>query len=112
MRMMMQFSIPVEAGNRAACAGSFGPTFQTVLEALKPEAAYFVAEGGKRTCYLFVNIQDASEIPSIAEPFFLALNAEVAITPAMNAQDLANAGPSIEKAAKKYGAAAQSAAAR
>jgi hypothetical protein len=36
----------------------------------------------------------------------------VEVTPAMTIKDLANAGPGIEKAVRKYGAAAQSASAR
>jgi hypothetical protein len=44
----------------------------------------------------------------IAEPFFLAFKAQVTFFPVMNAQDLANAGPGIEKAVKEHakGAAA------
>ena len=41
MRMMIQISIPIEAGNEAARRGTFGPAFQKILDALKPEAAYF-----------------------------------------------------------------------
>lgn len=43
MRTLMQISIPVEAGNQAARTGAFGPSFQKILESLKPEAAYFTA---------------------------------------------------------------------
>jgi hypothetical protein len=43
MRMMMQITIPVEAGNEAARTGAFGRSFQKILESLKPEAAYFGA---------------------------------------------------------------------
>ena len=60
-------------------------------------------ENGMRTAYLFLNIKDNSEIPAIAEPFFLAFNAHVEVHPAMNAQDLAKAAPAIQNAARKYG---------
>lgn len=70
---------------------------------IKPESAYFTAEGGKRTGYMIVNINDPSEIPGMAEPFYLSFGADVAFYPAMSPQDLANAGPSIEHAVKKYG---------
>ena len=49
------------------------------------------------------DMKDSSEIPSVAEPWFLAFNAKVSFRPIMNPQDLAKAGPSIGKAAKQYG---------
>jgi hypothetical protein len=33
-------------------------------------------------------MQDPSEIPAIAEPFFMTLNAEVELSPAMTAEDV------------------------
>jgi hypothetical protein len=48
-------------------------------------------------------MKDASEIPAVAEPWFLAFNAKVSFRPVMNLQDLAKAGPSIGKAAEQYG---------
>jgi hypothetical protein len=36
MRMMMQFWIPVEAGNEAARTGAFGQSFQKILDGLSP----------------------------------------------------------------------------
>jgi hypothetical protein len=41
---------------------------QTVLEQQKPEAAYFITEGGRRAGILILNMNDASELPRIAEP--------------------------------------------
>jgi hypothetical protein len=48
-------------------------------------------------------MKDTSQIPAVAEPFFLAFNARVTFSPVMNAQDLAKAGPGIEKAVKAHG---------
>jgi hypothetical protein len=50
-------------------------------------------------------MKESSQLPAIAEPWFLAFNASLTVRPAMNIQDLAAAGPSIEKAAKGYGKA-------
>jgi hypothetical protein len=47
-------------------------------------------------------MQDASQIPAIAEPWFLAFNASVEIHPVMIPDDLAKAGGAIENAVKKY----------
>jgi hypothetical protein len=103
MRMMMKVSLPVEAGNAAARKGELGKTIQAILETIKPEAAYFTEEDGKRTGLIFFDMKDSSELPAIAEPWFLAFNASLTVRPAMNPQDLANAAPSIERAVKAYG---------
>src|SRR6266436_2266748 len=103
MRFMLKVNIPVETGNAAAKAGKLGSTIQSILADLKPEAAYFTDNNGQRTGYLFLDMQDASQIPAIAEPWLLAFNAGIEFHPAMIAEDLAKAGPAIEKAVKKYG---------
>lgn len=104
MRMLMKVSFPVESGNAAARSGTLGTTVKGILDELKPEAAYFVAnEFGERSGYIVFDLKDTTQIPSIAEPWFLAFNARLTITPAMTPQDLANAGAGIEQAVKIYG---------
>ena len=88
MRMMLRVYIPVEAGNAAIKSGSLAQTFQNFMETAKPEAAYFVADGGERTAYFFFDLKQASDIPSIAEPFFSNLQASIDVTPAMNIEDV------------------------
>jgi hypothetical protein len=106
MRMLMKVSIPVEAGNAAARSGSLGTTIKGILDELKPEAAYFISnEFGERCGYVVFDMKETSQIPAIAEPWFLAFNARLTITPAMTPQDLANAGSGIEQAVKTYGKA-------
>ncbi len=103
MRMMMTVSIPVEAGNAAAANGTLGSTIQRILGEIKPEAAYFAARDGERTGYIFFDMTDSSQLPAVAEPFFLAFNARIAVVPAMTPQDLAAAGAGIQHAVKSYG---------
>ena len=104
MRMLLRVSIPVEAGNAAAKAGTLGSTVERILADLKPEAAYFFADdSGQRSGSIVFDMKDSSEIPAIAEPWFLAFNAQESFRPIMNPQDLAKAGPSIDKAAGQYG---------
>ena len=102
MRFLVQVNIPVEAGNRAAKEGTLGKTIQRILGEQKPEAAYFVAENGQRCGYLVLNMESASKIPSIAEPWFLAFNANVEIKPAMVIEDLQKAGQDIAASVKNY----------
>ena len=104
MRMLLRVSIPVETGNAAAKAGTLGTTIDKILADLKPEAAYFMADDdGQRAGSIVFDMKDTSQIPAIAEPWFMAFNAKVSLRPVMNPQDLAKAGPSIAKAAKQYG---------
>jgi hypothetical protein len=106
MRMMLKVSIPVDAGNAAIRNGSLGTTVEKILKDMKPEAAYFATDDGERTGYIFFDMKDSSELPAIAEPWFLAFNARLTVYPAMNAKDLANAGTGMERAVKAFGKAA------
>jgi len=104
MRMLLRVSIPVEAGNAAVKAGTLGPTIARILAELKPEAAYFFADDdGHRSGSVVFDMADASQIPAIAEPWFLAFNAKISLRPVMTPQDLASATPSIGKAAQQFG---------
>ena len=103
MRFLVKARMDVEAANALASAGKLGSTIQSILEELKPEAAYFVADEGQRTAILVIDMEDPSQLPAVVEPWFLAFNADIEATPAMIAEDLEKAGPAIEQAVKKYG---------
>ncbi|MGH7875546.1 MAG: DUF3303 family protein [Candidatus Binatia bacterium] len=102
MRFLLKVNIPVESGNAAAKTGKLGATIQSILADLKPEAVYFTDDNGLRTGFIFLDMQDAAQIPAVAEPWFLAFNARVEIHPVMIPDDLAKAGGAIENAVKKY----------
>ena len=101
MRFLFKISWPVEAGNKAAKDGF--SVIPKILEQQKPEAAYFIAENGKRNGILVIDMSDPSQLPAIAEPWFLALNASIEVTPAMVPDDLKKAGPAIAQAVKQFG---------
>jgi hypothetical protein len=107
MRCLMKVSLPVVEGNAAVADGSLASTINSILADLKPEAVYFAEENGARTAFLFVNMENSSQIPAMAEPWFLAFNAKVEFHPAMNLEDLKNAGSGMENAARKYARAAR-----
>lgn len=102
MRFLVKVNIPVESGNASAKAGKLGATIQSILADLKPEAVYFTDDNGQRTALLFVEMQDASQIPAIAEPWMLAFNSSIEFRPVMVPEDLAKAGSAIEAAVNKY----------
>ena len=102
MRCLLKVSIPVEMGNAAISDGSLPKTIDSILADLKPEAAYFAEDNGKRTGFIFFDLKDTSQIPAVAEPWFLAFAAHIEFHPAMNLDDLKKATPGIEKAVKNY----------
>ena len=100
--MLIKVTLPIAEGNAAVADGSLGSTIGSILSDLKPEAVYFAEEDGARTAFIFVNVENSSQIPAIAEPWFLAFNAKVKLHPAMNLEDLKNAGPGMDSAVRKY----------
>ena len=103
MRYLMKMSFPTESGNEVMRDPHFGQKMHDILQEIKAEAAYFTTVDGKRGGYVVVNMNDASEMPALAEPFFLWMKAAIAFIPVMIPEDLAKAGPSIEAAFKKWG---------
>jgi hypothetical protein len=87
----MHLELPLEPFNTAVRDGSAPQKMQRILEALKPEAAYFTEYNGKRGGTLVVNIDDPSQIPFYAEPWFLTFNAQVEFRIAMTPEDLGRA---------------------
>lgn len=88
MRTLMHIAIPVEAGNNAIRNGSIAKVMQDFQQRWHPEAMYFTARGGERTAIAVVDLADPSDIPSIAEPFFMELDAAIEWSPAMSVEDL------------------------
>jgi len=100
MRFLFRVSMPVEKFNQAVRDGVAHEKLGQILEATKPEAAFFTAKEGNRTAFLVVNLANASDIPSIAEPWMLHFDASIELLPVMTPQDLQQAG--LDKIAKKW----------
>ncbi len=98
MRTMLRWTVPVEKGNDTIKDGSLMQSIESVLQDLDPEAAYFFAEDGKRSGMIVFDMTDPSQIPQIAEPLFMSVNAAVEFLPVMNADDLKTA---LKKVAAK-----------
>ncbi|MFD7013288.1 hypothetical protein [Streptomyces sp. NPDC059928] len=88
MRVMLRAELDTEKGNEAIRNGSLQKTMQSALEALRPEAAYFGANNGCRTAYIVFDLADPSQIPKVAEPFFMEMGAKISLDPVMNGEDL------------------------
>jgi hypothetical protein len=89
MRTLMKVKMPTAAGNAAIKDGSLPEIMGKAIAALNVEAAYFTSEDGMRTALLFFDMADSSDIPSAAEPFFMALDAQISFEPVMNADEMA-----------------------
>jgi hypothetical protein len=101
MRMLLHAIFPNEPFNTLVRSGEAGPTLKAIIDDLKPEAVYFTEEDGMRSAVLVVDIAGASDIPKIAEPFFLKFDAECRMRIVMSPADLKNAG--LDALGKKWG---------
>jgi hypothetical protein len=88
MRMLLKISLPVEKANEAAKSGALKQSIEATMKALKPEAAYFYAEDGKRSEIIVFDMQGSWQLPPMLEPLFQNLGAAVHLTPVMNSEDL------------------------
>lgn len=91
MRLMLKFTIPVAKGNAAAADGTLEKAIAGLLAEVKPEAAYFMLDQGRRAGLVFFERADAGALPKINEPLFAALDAAIEIQPVMTADDLRRA---------------------
>jgi hypothetical protein len=89
MRMMLKVSMPTDASNAAFKDESLGKVLMGAIDRLKPEAAYFFPENGKRTALYVFDMKDEAQIPVVVEPFFHGVNADITLIPVMNADDVA-----------------------
>jgi hypothetical protein len=103
MRFMLTLRVPPEEGNAAMKDGRFMSAFQSVMEELQPEAAYFAEIEGARGGYVVVNMDDAAQIPAVCELLFLGLGATVQIHPVFTLDDMPRITEAIEQARQKYG---------
>ncbi|MEM7026489.1 MAG: DUF3303 family protein [Pseudomonadota bacterium] len=88
MRLMLKFTIPVAKGNAAAAQGTIDKAIEALVAQVKPEAAYFFLENGKRAGLVVFEATDQTQMPAINEPLFAALDAAIEIQPVMNLEDL------------------------
>ena len=101
MKMLLMVEFPNEPFNTLVRAGKVGEVIERILESIKPEAAYFTEQDGKRGAVLLVDVQEPSDVPTFAEPFFLNFNATCKFRIVMSPQDLQKAG--LEALGQKWG---------
>jgi hypothetical protein len=92
MRMLVHVKFPHEPFNTAVRNGTSGKKVQRILDEIKPEAVYFTEYDGLRSAVLIVDVPDPSNVPRIAEPWFLSFNADVHFHIVMSPEELGRAG--------------------
>jgi len=92
MRMIMLVELPPEPFNTAVRNGTVDARMKKIMEATKPEHAWFTERDGRRGGIFVVNINEARDIPALAEPWFLSFDAQVEFRIAMTPEELGNAG--------------------
>jgi hypothetical protein len=92
MRMLMIVRLPNNGFNAAVRDGTADSKTKAILEEAKPEAVYFTETNGQRTVVMIVELQKASDIPGLAEPWFLSFDAAVEFHVVMGQQELQEAG--------------------
>ena len=100
MKMLLTVEFPHEPFNSLVRAGKVGELIGRILESIKPEAAYFTENDGKRGGIFVIDVQNPSDVPAFAEPFFLNFQANCRFRLAMTPQDLQKAG--LEELGKKW----------
>lgn len=101
MRMLLSITMPHEPCNTAVRNGTAGTIIRRILEETRPEAVYFTEQEGHRGAVMIVNIEKPSQIPSLAEPWFLHFNADCKFQIVMTPEDLQQGG--LEELGKKWG---------
>lgn len=101
MKMLLTVEFPLEPFNSLVRSGQAGEVLGRVLEAIKPETAYFTEQDGKRGGFFVLDIQNPSDIPAFSEPFFLNFQASCKFRILMSPEDLQKAG--LEELGKKWG---------
>ncbi|MFC8830301.1 hypothetical protein ACFT9I_33800 [Streptomyces sp. NPDC057137] len=88
MRVLLTVQMDTEKANKAIADRTLPNTLKSVFDRIKPESVYFGSQEGMRTAYVVFDLKDASDIPSVAEPFFQDLGAEVSFQPVMSLDDI------------------------
>ncbi|MFC4466199.1 DUF3303 family protein [Streptomyces xiangluensis] len=88
MRVMLKATLDTEKSSEAIRQGKLPELIKGTMDRIKPEAAYFLPDEGQRSCVFVFDMQDSSDLPPLAEPFFMELGAKVEVRPVMNLDDL------------------------
>jgi hypothetical protein len=88
MRFLIHAKIPTDDGNKMIQDPNFLGKLEKYIKNVKAEATYFFEADGNRVAAFIVDIQQADQIPVLAEPLFSGMGAHVEFHPIMSLDDL------------------------
>ena len=100
MRMLIHVKIPNREFNAYVKDGSIGKKLKAVLDEMKSEAVYFTELDGCRGAIVITDVAEPSDVPKLAEPWFLMFDAKVEFHIVMSSAELEKSG--IDQLAKKW----------
>lgn len=103
LRVMLTFSFPAEGGNSLVGSGKINEIFGNLMADLKPEAAYLYPVGGQRGGHFILNLTDSSQVAAVSERVWMALSADVELTPVMAPEDLQKGLAEMPQIVKRFG---------
>lgn len=98
--MLVNIVLPIEPFNTRVNDGTAGETIGRIINEIKPESIYFTTQDGNRGAVMVVDLKDASQVPAIAEPWFLNFKAKCEFKIAMTPDDLQKAN--LSKLSEKW----------
>ena len=101
MKMLVNVICPVEPFNSMVRNGTAGEIMGRIIESTKPESIYFTELEGHRSAIMVVEVANPSDVPAIAEPWYLNFEAECEFRIAMTPEDLM--GADLANLGKKWG---------
>lgn len=100
MKMLLSVDFPPEPFNSLVRSGEISDLIERILKDIRSETAYFTEQDGHRGAIFVLEVKNASDVPRLAEPFFLKLNADCRFRILMTPEDLQKAG--LDKLGRKW----------
>jgi hypothetical protein len=100
MQILVHIKWPHKEFNEYVKDGSISKRINKIMDEIKPKAVYFTEYWGHRGAIMIVDLASESDIPKIAEPWFLMFNADVEFHIIMTPEMLEKAG--LDKLGKKW----------
>jgi hypothetical protein len=102
MRFMVEFSVPTQHGNEVVRSGKIDKVFKKLGEEFKPEAMYFYPADGLRAGCIFLQADNPAMCAAIGERLWFGLQAQIKVTPVMNAEELRKGLSDIANVIENY----------